>query len=327
MKALFFETRQDEKALIGQYASESDLSANLSDEILSMENVSLTAGYDAISTLGQSKLNRELLTALSDNGVKYITTRTVGFDHIDLQAAKELGIKVCRAEYPADGVAEFAVMQMLLVLRCYKPMLWRLNVNDYSLAGMMGRELHSMTVGILGGGRIGKRVAKILHGFGAKILVSSLEHDDELALIAEYCDNERIYAESDMITLHLPLLPETRYMINAETIAQMKDGVILINTARGELMNIEEVTRGIETEKIGALAMDVFENEQGIYHADRRLDILQNKDMVYLRQFPNVVMTPHMAFYTAENVRSMVYCGVNCLVQMEKGEKTHLRVV
>lgn len=327
MKAIFFEVRADERALIAKYAAQFGIEAVLNEEILTAENVSQASGYEGISILGQSRLDKAALQELSKLGVRYITTRTIGFDHIDLAAAKELGMKVNHASYPPNGVAEFTVMLMLLTLRHYKPILWRMNVNDYSLAGMMGRELHSLTVGILGGGRIGGTVAKILHGFGAKVLIASLERDPALEQIVEYCDYERIYAESDIISLHLPLTDQTRKMINDETIGKMKDGVILINTARGEQMDIAAVTRGIESEKIGALGLDVFENEQGIYHADRRLDILTNREMVYLRQFPNVVMTPHMAFYTAENVESMVCCGVQGLVLQQQGADDPLRLV
>lgn len=327
MKAIFFEVREDERALIAKYAAQFGIEAVLREEILTAENASLASGCEGVSILGQSRLDRELLTALYQSGVRYLTTRTIGFDHIDLEAAKELGMAVSRATYPANGVAEFTVMLMLLVLRSYKPVLWRMNVNDYSLAGLMGRELHSLTIGILGGGRIGGTVARILHGFGAKVLIASLERDPVLMQFAEYSDYDRIYAESDIISLHLPLSEQTRKMINDETIAKMKDGVILINTARGELMDIPAVTRGIESEKIGALGLDVFENEQGIYHADRRLDILTNREMVYLRQFPNVVMTPHMAFYTAENVDSMVCCGVQGLILQQRGASDGLRLV
>ena len=132
--------------------------------------------------------------------------------------------------------------------------------------------------------------------------------------------------EADVITFHVPATPETRRMVNRESLARMKDGVVLVNTARGELMDIDAITEGIETEKIGSLAMDVFEHEQGIYHADRKTDILKNKDMVYLRQFPNVVLTQHMAFYTEESIVSMVDCGIHSLLDMKEGRKTRLEL-
>ena len=140
-------------------------------------------------------------------------------------------------------------------------------------------------------------------------------------------DNETLYKECDIISLHMPLLESTRYFVNAETIARMKDGVTIINCARGELMNIPDMIRGIETQKIGALALDVFDKEDGIYHENRRDDIISNRDMAYLRQFPNVIMTQHMAFYTDAAVQSMVFCGVEGLYTFAKTGHTETELV
>ena len=149
---------------------------------------------------------------------------------------------------------------------------------------------------------------------------------EDLHPYATFVDLDTLYRESDVITFHVPATPETMHMVNRESLSRMKDGVVLINTARGELMDIDAITEGIETEKIGSLAMDVFEHEQGIYHADRKTDILKNKDMVYLRQFPNVVLTQHMAFYTEESIVSMVDCGIHSLLDMKEGRKTRLEL-
>ena len=267
-----------------------------------------------------------MLEALGKLGVRYLSTRTIGVDHIDVAAARELGIRVSHAAYPPAAVADFTVMLMLLVLRHYKPAMWRQNVNDYSLKGLMGRSLHCLTVGVVGTGSIGAAVIRNLSGFGCRILAYNLADCEELHPYADFVDLDTLYRESDVITFHVPATPETRRMVNRESLARMKDGVVLINTARGELMDIDAITEGIETEKIGSLAMDVFEHEQGIYHADRKTDILKNKDMVYLRQFPNVVLTQHMAFYTEESIVSMVDCGIHSLLDMKEGRKTRLEL-
>jgi D-lactate dehydrogenase len=235
---------------------------------------------------------------------------------------------VSNANYPPDSVAEFTVMMILLSLRKYKQTLWRQQVNDYSLMGLKGEVLGKMTVGVMGGGRIGTKVMEILKGFGCRILCYSDDRRAEVEAIAEYVDEDTMYALSDVITYHMPCLPTTRRILNEGTLAKMKDGVVLVNTARGELFDINTLIKGIESQKIGALAMDVFEGEEGIYHENRIVDILQNRDMAYLRQFPNVIFTPHMAFYTQLSMESMMQVGLEGLLEFNKmgSAKTEIKI-
>ena len=214
-------------------------------------------------------------------------------------------------------------MLMLMALRKYKPALYRQSVNDYSLGGLQGRELRTMTVGIVGTGRIGRAVAEILRGFGCRMLAYDPYPADSLPQV-RYVSLAELYRQSDLITLHLPLTAENRHMIDEESIAKMKDGVVLINVSRGELTQIEALIRGIESRKIGALAMDVFEDETEIYHHRRINDIIANRSMAYLRQFPNVILTQHMAFYTDVNTVSMVECGLKGIVDMAEGRSEGL---
>ena len=185
-------------------------------------------------------------------------------------------------------------MLMLLCLRHYKPSLWRINVNDFSLGGLQGREQRNLTVGVVGTGSIGKQVIRTLQGFGCRILAYSRHPAPNVD--AEYVDLDTLYAQSDLITYHTALTPETFHMVNAESIAKMKNGVIIVNSARGPLMDSAALVEAVERGKIGALGLDCIEKEEGIYHKNHRDDIISNRDMAYLRQFPNVVMTPHMAF-------------------------------
>ena len=180
-----------------------------------------------------------------------------------------------------------------------------------------------MTVGIVGTGRIGRAVAEILRGFGCRMLAYDPYPADSLPQV-RYVSLAELYRQSDLITLHLPLTAENRHMIDEESIAKMKDGVVLINVSRGELTQIEALIRGIESRKIGALAMDVFEDETEIYHHRRINDIIANRSMAYLRQFPNVILTQHMAFYTDVNTRSMVECGLKGIVDMAEGRSEGL---
>ena len=295
----------------------SDITIDAVPDELGIENVASAQGFDAVVISGRSAMTAEVLDRLAELGVKYLATRTVGVDHIDVAHAHELGLRVCNTGYPPEGVAEFAVMLMLIVLRRYKPSLWRQQVNDYSLGGLEGRELGRLTVGIVGTGRIGQQVARILGGFGSKVLgYDPYPSDAARAAGIEYVPLEELYRRSDVVTLHVPLTEENRGMVDAEAINQMRDGVVLVNVSRGELIDVAAVTSAIEFEKIGALAMDVFADEVGIYHESRVNDIIRNRDMAYLRQFPNVVLTPHMAFYTDINVNSMVEQGVRGVIAM-----------
>ena len=207
-------------------------------------------------------------------------------------------------------------MMILLCLRNYKQALWRTQVNDYSLGGLIGRELKDLTVGIIGTGQIGSTVIKELSGFGCRTLAYSRRKNPGIEDLAEYVPLEKLYAESDIISLHTPLTDETHHMINGDTLAKMKKGVVLINCARGALTDVKALISGIESEHIGALGLDCMEYEEDIVHRDLKTDIFANRDMAYLRQFKNVIHTQHMAFYTDSAVKSMVHCGVHGLVEM-----------
>ncbi len=348
----------------------------LYEEGLNEETIKKAQGAFGVSTLGKSKLNQWILHQLKEMGIQMVATRTMGVDHIDLGAAKEEQIAVYRASYDPDGVAEFTIMliQMALrhykqalyranandyslsglmgkelrnltvgpdgvaeftimliqmALRHYKQALYRANANDYSLSGLMGKELRNLTVGVIGTGGIGGKVIQILQGFGCRVLAYNRRHTlpTQLEGMASICSLDELYAQSDVITLHVPSTEETWHMIDEKAIQKMKDGVVLVNCARGSLMSIEDLIKGIETQKIGALALDVIEDEDGIYHQDRRSDILINRNMAYIRQFPNVVMTQHMAFYTDAAVKSMASSGVEHMVEYVEGISSKDRIV
>ncbi len=318
MKITAYEVRADEKGYLEEEAKKNGVEILLVQGPMNADNIDLADGSDGITILGDTVLNRDLIEEVAKHQIKVVATRTIGYDHIDLNAAKSNGVHICNGYYDPDGVAEYTVMLMLMALRNYKQALFRANANDYSLSGLIGKELHNLTVGIIGTGKIGQKVAEILQGFGCRILAYSRRQNADASLGITYCSLEELYAKSDIISLHVPLSNQTRYMINRDSIAQMKEGVILINCARGELMCVEDIIEGIETRKIGALGLDVIEDEEGIYHRDRRSDIIANRNMAYIRQFPNVTMTQHMAFYTEEAVRSMAESGVVNVVKCLK---------
>jgi len=317
MKIIAYETRQDEQAYFDKIKE--DLGINVFNvcDILSEENVHLTRNVYGISVLGHSKIDIHMIDALAANGVKHISSRTIGLNHIDLAYARKKGLIVTNSSYQPDGVAEYTIMMMLMSLRKYKQAMFRGNVNDYSLTGLSGREIKHCTVGVVGTGSIGTAVIYLLQAFGCKVLACSptLGRKPELEPYAQFVDLETLYRESDIITLHIPLAENTRHIINEESFKIMKDGVVIINCSRGELIEINALIDNIENSKISSLALDVFEDESEIYHHDRRLDIIANRNMAYLRQFPNVVMTQHLAFYTENATKNMVTGSLSSFVK------------
>jgi D-lactate dehydrogenase len=229
-------------------------------------------------------------------------------------------MRVCNAAYAPNGVADFTIMMMLMCLRHYKQAMWRGQVNDFARSGLQGREMKDLTVGIVGAGKIGAQVIRNLSGFGCHILCYAHRPNPSISGLVEYVSYDELLSRSDIISLHVPLVESNRHMIDREAIRKMRDGVILINCSRGELMDIEALIDGVESQKIGALGMDTSEGEEGIIHEDHRVDILSNRNWFYLHQFRNVIMTQHMAFYTDAAVDSMVECGVRGIWEMAHGE-------
>lgn len=320
MKIYIFEARNDELPYFEQLKQKYDLDLEISKEGLTIDKIPLLEQNSAISILGMYSYQEDEMKALANQKVYYLSTRTIGFNHIDIEAAKKYGIHVCNASYAPNGVADYTVMMILLCLRHYKQSLWRMQVNDFSLDGLMGRELKDLTVGIIGTGKIGIQVAKNLSGFGCTILGYDPYENDAFKTIGTYVELEKIYSDSDIITLHVALNESNYHMINNDTISKMKKGVVLINCARGQLMDIQSLIEGIEKEQIGALGLDTIENEEDIVHKDLKTDIFSDKDLAYIKQFKNVVYTQHMAFYTDAAVESMVRSGVEGIIKMAHHE-------
>lgn len=321
MKIMVYEVRQDEQEALERIAGELKIRIRTTEAVPCIENAIMAAGCDGVSVLGQGRIDAALLDTWRAQGIRYLSTRTVGYDHIDLAHAKRVGIRVCNASYAPNGVADFTVMLLLMCLRHYKQAMWRGQVNDFSLNGLQGRELKDLTVGIIGTGKIGAQVIRNLSGFGCRIIAFDRFENPAVQELVTYVDFETLLAQADVISLHMPLLNSNWHIINRESIAKMKDGVIILNCSRGELADIEALVDGIESRKIGALGMDTCEGDEGIIHEDHRVDILPNRNWFYLHQFRNVVMTQHMAFYTDAAVASMVSCGLRGIWEMANGEQ------
>lgn len=307
----------DEKELFLEYAKELGIDLVLCNDAPDLNNVSLCKGSRCVDVI-TSKIDAPLIKAFHEQGVEYITTRTIGYDHIDLEAAGKYGIKVGNAPYGPNGVADYTVMLILMSIRKMGAILGRTNLQDYTLQGLNGRELRDLTVGVIGTGRIGSTVIRNLSGFGCRILAYDLYEKDEVKQLAAYVPLEEIWKESDVITLHTPLTEENHHLINADTIAQMKDGVVIVNTARGALIDSDAFIDAIENGKIGAAGLDVVENEFGLYYYDHKADILKNRELAMLRSFPNVTVSHHMAFYTKNYVETVVKNSLmSCKLYME----------
>lgn len=306
MKVAVYNYRDfDEKKWFDKYSKELGIELVICHDAPDLSNIELARGCECADII-TSKIPRELVAKFHEVGVRYLATRTIGYDHIDLDAAREYGIHVANAPYGPDGVADYAVMLILMSLRNMKRILERTNIQDYTLNGCLGRELKDLTVGVIGTGRIGRTVIRDLTGFGCKILAYDLYPLEEVKEHATYVDLDTLFAQSDVITLHTPLTEQNYHLIGHENIAKMKDHVVIVNTARGSLIDIPALIEEIENGKIGAAALDVVENEFGLYYYDHKSDILKNRDLAVLRGFPNVTVSHHMAFYTDNAIRTMV---------------------
>lgn len=318
MKIAAFEVHDYEEK---DFATASDygLKASVYSGKLTMQSLPLVKGCTGISILGHSVLNEELIKALAEAGVKFIATRTIGFNHIDLKAAKKYGIRLSNAQYSPHNVADFTVMLMLMLLRKAKVSLIRALVNDFSLDETCGRELRSLTVGILGAGKIGRTVMNNLSGFGCKILV----HDpfvspEKLPDFVTGVSLDELIKQSDILSLHIPYTAENRHIINRERFQMMKQGALLVNTARGELVDTDALIEAIESGHLGGAAIDTVEDEENVCHVDLGAKVVAKRNIFYLKQFPNVIYTPHLAFFTEEAATAMVESSLKSLQLFEK---------
>lgn len=287
-------------------------------EYPSMENAKLAEGYEGV-TIITNPMYPEILNKYHNLGVRYLATRSIGYDHIDVKHAKSLGMKVTHVTYAPESVADYTIMMMLMACRKMMYIMDKAKLQDFSLKGKMGKNFNEMTIGIIGTGKIGKTVIRQLSGFGCKMLAYDIAESDAVKQYAEYTDLDRIYRECDIISLHVPGLEENHHMISYEEFSKMKDGVIIINAARGMLIDTDAMIEAIENGKIGYAALDTIENESGLYYLNREGDILKNHDRAILNAFPNVLVSPHMAFYTERSVKDMVENAIKGLMNCKNG--------
>lgn len=287
---------------------------------LNVETAVLAKGYDAVCGFVNSDLGRSVLKQLHEQGIELVLMRCAGFNNVDLDAAKEFGITVLRVPgYSPQAVAEHAMGLALMSVRRLHRAYTKVRINDFSLAGLLGRNFHKGTAGIVGTGKIGKAMIEICRGFGMEILAYDKYPSEELKSCVTYVELEELLKRSDLISLHCPLFHETYHMINRETIRKMKDTAVLVNTSRGGLIDTEALIEALKNKKFAGVGLDVYENEDGMVYEDLSDDIITNETVPRLLAFPNVVITSHQGFFTREALYAIAITTFENAKMWEKG--------
>lgn len=301
MKVAVFSCKPYDKRTL-EVASETakDIDLVYFESRLSLETVSLAKGYDAISCFVNDDLSRPVIEQLADYGIGAIALRCAGYNNVDLYCSKAYSIPVFHVpDYSPTSVAEHAVALIMALNRKTHRAYHRVKEGNFSLEGLMGFNLAGKTVGCIGTGRIGEAFCRIMNGFGCRVLCYDLTPNEALVnLGAEYVDLETLYSDSDIISLHCPLNASTHHLINQTSINKMKDGVMIINTSRGALVNAQEAIDGLYSGKIGYLGLDVYEQEGKIFFEDMSDHIIYDSVFQLLLTFPNVVVTGHQGYFT-----------------------------
>lgn len=289
---------------------------------LTPETAALAQGAQAVCVFVNDCLDRLCLEALAAAGVKLVALRCTGFNHVDVAAAKTLGLTVTRVPvYSPHAVAEHAIALLLTLNRKIHRAYNRVRDLNFSLNGLVGFDLHGKTAGIVGTGKIGRIVAQILRGFGMKVLAYDPfpNRDWAAPLGVEYVDAASLAGSSEVISLHVPLTPETRHLIRRETIALMKPGAIIINVSRGALIDSKALIEALKHRRLGGVALDVYEEEEGIFFEDLSGQVLQDDELARLLTFPNVLITSHQAFLTREALADITRTTVANLTALAEG--------
>ncbi len=301
---------QDEAVLFREMAPRFGVMPTITDAAVSEVNIELALGNRCISVGHKTQITNSILLALSQAGVKYISTRSIGYNHINVKCAESVGISVENVAYSPDSVADYTLMLMLMAVRNAKSIISRVDIHDFRLHDVRGKELRDMIIGVIGTGRIGAAVIDRLQGFGCHILA----YDHRPMTPADYVPLDELLQQSDIVTLHTPLNTDTNHLLNRQRIEQMKQGAFIINTGRGSLLDTEALIPALESGKLGGAALDVLEGEEGVFYFDYRKKPIESKLLLRLQKLPNVLITPHTAYYTERALSDTVENTIiNCL--------------
>ncbi|NUT48329.1 MAG: lactate dehydrogenase [Saccharothrix sp.] len=307
----------DEAALFREMAARCGIVPTITEAAVSGANVELAVGNRCVSVDHKTRVGGSTLLALSEVGVRYLSTRSVGCNHIDVAFAERVGISVGNVSYSPDSVADYTVMLMLMMVREAKSVIRRVEAHDYRLGRVRGKELRDLTVGVVGTGRIGVAVMDRLRGFGCQVVA----YDSRPRNSADYVPLDELLHLSDVVSLHIPLTEDTYHILDRRRIGLMKDGAFVVNTARGPLVDTGALVSALESGRLGGAALDVLEGEEGIFYADRRNVPVDHELLLRLHGMSNVVISPHTAYYTDHALGDIVENTlINCL-GFENGER------
>lgn len=324
MKILFYDTKNyDRDSFEATLRDFPQIEIEYTKSDLDPRTAALAEGFDAVCAFVSSNVGTETLTILHEKKVGLVLLRCAGFNNVDLNKAKELGIRIMRVPgYSPEAVAEHA---MALALACNRRLYKAYNKvreNDFSLSGLMGFNFYQKTAGIIGTGKIGAAMCRICHGFGMKVISYDVYQNESLKDFVEYVSLDELLAKSDVISLHCPLMDSTYHMINIDTIKQMKDGVILVNTSRGALVKTADLIEGIRMHKFAGVGLDVYEEETNNVFEDRSDEILEHSTTARLLSFPNVMITSHQGFFTREALEAIAETSLQNAMDYTEGKES-----
>lgn len=304
MKIAFYSTKPYDKIFFDPMSKEYGIFIRFLESPCKEETISLAKGYDGVCIFVNDYLTGEMIRELKEMGVRVILLRSAGFNHVDINTAAECEIPVLRVpSYSPEAVAEFAMTLLLTVNRKTHRAYSRTRDFNMNINGFMGTDLHGKTAGVIGTGKIGQAMIRILKGFGMNIIAYDPYPNPSLDI--EYATVEKVFRTADVITLHCPLTSETKHIVQAKTIELMKPDVYLINTSRGDLIRTEDLIEGLLQNKFAGVGLDVYDEEGGVFYEDRSNDIMLDEQLARLMSFPNVLVTSHMGFFTKEAVQAI----------------------
>ncbi len=319
MKTLVYSTRPSTQQTFEKANAEYGHDFTFIEPRLTVETAALARGYDAVCLFVNDIADRPVLDALAKAGVKLIALRAAGFNNVDVRYAHKLGICVCRVPaYSPHAVAEHAVTLILALNRKIHRAYARVREGNFSLEGLLGFDLHGKTAGIIGTGKIGTITANILKGFGCTIIASDPYENDEIKAIGKYVEIPELIKTADIISLHCPLTPESKHLMNMRTFMEMKKGAMLINTSRGALVDAKAAIAALKTKRLGYLGLDVYEEEADLFFEDLSDSIIQDDLFARLTTFPNVIITAHQAFFTDTALTNIAETTLNNISTFEK---------
>jgi D-lactate dehydrogenase len=324
MRVAFFSTHRFDREFFDRANAERRHELQYFEPRLEPSTAALARAHPAICAFVNDRLDAPVLDALAAGGTRLIALRSAGFNHVDLDRARAVGLTVARVPaYSPFAVAEHTVGLMLTLNRKIHRAYVRVREGNFALDGLLGFDMHGRTVGIVGTGKIGAVVARILTGFGCRILAHDVAASpDCVALGVTYVPLADIWGRSDIITLHTPLTAGTRHIIDAEAIARMTQGVMIVNTSRGALVDAAALIDGLKSGRIGALGLDVYEEEEHLFFQDRSSDVIQDDVFARLLTFPNVLITAHQAFFTRDALRGISDTTLENVTAFEQGRRS-----